>query len=142
MRSIIKEPQSSKAFSGHSVTEIIRFFGYSMEINRLWRCDKIYAFRTVQRRFQYASEEESLERTHREDSRSRWKNSNTDFGWSRAIVAKISIDCWCKRANNASNCQGEPSIQIVHIKDTTDAFWGCQDKPSYSPRSHSGLSTA
>ncbi|EGI64286.1 hypothetical protein G5I_07271 [Acromyrmex echinatior] len=29
--------------------------------------DKIYSFRTVQRRFQYTSEEESLERTHRED---------------------------------------------------------------------------
>ncbi|KYN44207.1 hypothetical protein ALC56_01329 [Trachymyrmex septentrionalis] len=35
------------------------------EINR--RCGKIYGFRTVQRRFQYASEEESLERTYRED---------------------------------------------------------------------------
>jgi len=37
------------------------------DINRLWRCNKIYGFRTVQRRFQYASEKESLERTHRED---------------------------------------------------------------------------
>ena len=25
-------------------------------------------------------------------------------------------------------------IQIIHIKDMTDALWGCQDKPSCSPR--------
>ncbi|KYM90919.1 hypothetical protein ALC53_01685, partial [Atta colombica] len=31
---------------------------------------------------------------------------------SRGIVAKISIDCWCKPANNASNCQRGPLIQI------------------------------
>jgi len=72
---------------------------------------------------------------YREDPpHSRWKSSSGDFGWPRAIVAKISIDCWCKRANNASNCRGRASIQIVHIKDTIDALWGCQDKPSCSPR--------
>jgi len=38
------------------------------------------------------------------------------------IVTKISIDCWCKRANNASNCRGDLSTPIVHIKDTIDAF--------------------
>ena len=31
------------------------------------------------------------------------------------------IDCWCKRANNASNCQGGLSTQIIH-NDTTDAL--------------------
>ena len=66
--------------------------------------------------------------------RSRWKDSSADFGWPKAIVTKISIDCWCKRANNASNCRGGPPIQIVHIKDTIDALWGCQDKPNCSPR--------
>ena len=95
------------------------------EINCLWRCGKIYGFRKVQRRFQYASEEESLERTHRENPRNRWKSSSADFGWSRAIVAKISIDCWCKRANNASNCRGGPS---------TDALWSCQEQPSCTLR--------
>jgi len=30
--------------------------------------------------------------------------------------------------------RGGPSIQIVYIKDTTDALWGCQDKPNCSPR--------
>ena len=117
--------------AGRSATEIIRFFRYP----RSTIYDivaKIFGFRTVQWRFQYVSEEESLEKTHHEDPCSRWKGSSADFGWSRAIVAKISIDCW--RANNASNCRGEVSIQIVHIKDTTDALWGFQDKPSCSPR--------
>jgi len=103
--------------AGRSETEIIRLFR-DPEINRLWRCDKIFSFRIAQRKFQYASEEKSLEKTHREDHRSHWKGSSADFEWSRAIVAKISIDC--KRANNA-NCR-ELSIQIVHIKD---ALWGC-----------------
>jgi len=66
-----------------------------------------------------------ITRKHREDPRNRWKSSSADFGWSRAIVAKINIDCWCKRINNASNCRGGPSI---HIKDTTDILWGCQDE--------------
>jgi len=47
---------------------------------------------------------------------------------SRAIVAKISINCWYKRTNNVSNCQGGPSIQIEYIIDAIDTL--CQDKPS------------
>ena len=110
----------------HSATEIIRFFGYHQPFMTLWQ-----NIRTVQRRFQYARKSHSKERTAR-----------TLAVVKRAQLlisddpeqSKISIDCWCKRANNASNCRGEPSIQIVHIKDTTDALWGCQDKPSCSPR--------
>jgi len=65
-----------------SATEIIRFFGYS----RLTVYNsKIYGFRTVQRRFRYASEEESLEKTHREKPRSRWKNSSADSGQSLRV---------------------------------------------------------
>ena len=61
------------------------------EINRLWRYGKIYGFKTVQRKFQkYASEEESLERTYREDPRNRWKGSSADFGWSRASLRKLA----------------------------------------------------
>jgi len=47
--------------AGCSATKIIRFFGYP--INRLWYCGKIYSFRTIQRRFQYASKSHSKERT-------------------------------------------------------------------------------
>jgi len=102
------------------------------EINHLWRCGKIYGFRTVQRRL-YASEEESLERTHREDSCNHWKGSNADFRWRlpRAIVAKINFDCWYKRVNNVSNYRGGPSLQIV--KDTTDAPWSCQEQAELLP---------
>jgi len=114
--------------AGRSAMEIIRFFG--PEINRLWSflpcCDKIYGFRTIQWRL-------LLERTDRENRCDRWKSSSADFGWPRAIVTKISIDCWCKWVNNASNCRGGLSIQIVYIKNTTDALWGCQNKLSCSP---------
>jgi len=34
----------------------------------------------LEQRFQYANEEESLERTHHEDPRNRWKDLSTDFG--------------------------------------------------------------
>ncbi|KYM93276.1 hypothetical protein ALC53_00212 [Atta colombica] len=43
---------------GRSATEIIRFFGYPRSFMTLCH-NKIYGFRTVQWRFQYASEEES-----------------------------------------------------------------------------------
>jgi len=52
---------------------------------------------------------QQLERMHREDFCS-WKGSSADFGRLRAIIAKINIDCWCKRANNASNCREGPLI--------------------------------
>jgi len=110
------------------LSAIIRFFGF--EINRLWRCGKIYGFRTVQ-----GSSKLIWKNALRGPLQS-WKGSSADFGWPKAIVTKISIDCWCKRANNASNCRGRPSIQIVYIKDTTDALICCQDKPSCS---HSGF---
>jgi len=55
--------------AGHSVTEIIRFFGYPRSIV-YDVVTKYKALETVQRRFQHASEEEFLERTHHEDSRS------------------------------------------------------------------------
>ena len=61
-----------------------KFGSLHTEINRLWRCDKIYDFRTVQRRFQYASEEESLESTHREDPHSHIERVPALFGWPRA----------------------------------------------------------
>ena len=49
--------------TGRSATEIIRFFGYSRSI--VYDVVAKYG-KTVQRRFQYACEEESFERTHRE----------------------------------------------------------------------------
>jgi len=143
VRSIIEEPQSLKA--GHSVTEIIRFFGYprSTVYDVVTKCT---ALKTLQRRFyeRYASEKESLEKTHREDSRSRWKDSSADFRWPSAIVAKISIDCWCKRANDASNCREESLIQIVHIKrydrGSEAARTSCSPRlPFWSPNSLSDL---
>jgi len=115
--------------AGRSATEIIRFFGYprstvydivakytALEQSKVLVCQRgRVTQKNTPRRFPQSLKE-------------------LDFRWLRAIVAKISIDCWCKRANNASNCRGGLSIQIIHIKDTTDALWGCQDKPSCSPR--------
>jgi len=60
----------------------------------------------------------SAKKSHSEECTARTPAivERADFGWPRAIDAKISIDCWCKRANNASNYRGESSIQIIHIK--------------------------
>jgi len=98
----------------------------------LWQNKIKMCFRTIKRKFQYASEKESLERTHGEDSCSGRKDPSADFGRSKTIVAKISINCGCKRANNASNCGGRSSIQIIHIKNTTDLLRDCQDQASCS----------
>jgi len=115
----------------HSVTEIIRFFGYPRSIV-YDVVTKYKALETVQRRFQHASEEESSkERTAR--TLAVIERVKSWFRTQATIVAKISIDCWYERANNASNYRGGPSIQIVHIKDRT--LWGCQDKSSCSLQS-------
>ncbi|KYM99410.1 hypothetical protein ALC62_09841 [Cyphomyrmex costatus] len=58
--------------AGHSVTEIIRFFGYAKSI--------VYDIVT------------------------------------KFTALKQFNNCWCKRANNASNCRGGPLIQIIYIK--------------------------
>ncbi|KYN04208.1 hypothetical protein ALC62_04973 [Cyphomyrmex costatus] len=54
------------------------------------------------------------------------RNELRSYGWCRQgdvlvrTSAVVEKDSWRKRANNASNYRGGPSIQIVHIKDTTD----------------------
>jgi len=48
---------------GHSATEIIQFFG--IEIIRLWRCGKIYGFRTIGTKIIPARKSHSKERTAR-----------------------------------------------------------------------------
>jgi len=123
MRSIIEEPRS-KPSPGRSATEIIlylfRFFGYPRST--------VYDVVTLEqsnRKFQYA-EEESLERTHREDPRSRWKDSSADFGWSRAIVAKISIDCWCSEPIMRQIAEEDLRMQYKsYTLKIRDALWGC-----------------
>jgi len=88
---------------------------------------KIYGFRIVQWRFQYARK--NRKNASRGPPQLLKRLKSADFEWLRnSIVAKISIACWCKWANNASNCWGRSSIQIVYIKDTTDALWDYQDK--------------
>jgi len=42
-----------------------------------------------------------------------------------AIVAKISISCWCKRVELPRKI-----FDTNRIKDSTDALWGCQELPS------------
>jgi len=114
-----------------SATEIIRFFGYP----RSTVYDVVAKYTAL--------EQSKIPMCQR--GRITWKNAPRGlpqslkglkrwFWMTRAIVVKISIDCWCKRANNASNYRGGPSIQIIYIKNTTDVLWGCQDKPSCSPR--------
>jgi len=100
-------------FERSVLVEIIRFFGYSRStIYVSFHCDKMTA----------------LEQSNEGSSTLTRKN------YSKERTAKISIDCWYKRANNMSNCRGGSSIQIVHIKDTTDVLWSYQDKPSCSPQ--------
>jgi len=41
----------------------------------------MFVTKYTEQRFQYTSEEESLERTHHEDSCNHWKDSSADFGW-------------------------------------------------------------
>ena len=89
--------------AARSVTEIIRFFGYPRSTVH----DVVVKYTALKQFNEGSSEEESFTRSAftrkntAKTPRSCWKSSSVDFGWSRAIVAKISIDCWCKRANNA-----------------------------------------
>jgi len=124
--------------TGRSATEIIQSFRYPRSI--VFDVVAIYT----------ALEQSNKGPARKSRKNAPWgslqllKNSSADFGWPRTIVTKISIDCWCKRANNTSNCWGESWIQIVYIKDTTDALWSCQDKSSssFSLDSHSGLNSS
>jgi len=74
---------------GHSVNNSVLWIS---EINRLWCCGKIYGFRTVQWRFQYASKEESLKRLRGPPQL--LKELKRWFRMTQAIVAKISINYW------------------------------------------------
>ena len=40
----------------------------------------------------------------------------------RKLASIVDVSELMLRRNNALNCQGGSSIQIVHIKDMTDAF--------------------
>ena len=109
--------------TGRSATEIIRFFGYSRSI----------VYDVVAKQSNEDSSMPARKSHSKERTASHWKGSSADFGWTRAIVAKISIDCWCKRANNASNCRGGH----LRYKSYTLKIWHalcCQDKPSCWPR--------
>ena len=55
--------------AGRSATEVIRFFEYPR--STIYVVAKYMALEEFNVKFQYASEEESLERMHHEDSRSR-----------------------------------------------------------------------
>ena len=85
--------------AGRSATEIIRFFRYP----RSTVYDVVIKYTALEQ----SNEDSSMpaRKSHSKEciarTRSHWKGSSSDFGWLRAIVAKISID-WCKRANNAS----------------------------------------
>jgi len=95
------------------------------EITRLWYCGKIYGFRTVQRRFQYASKKESLERTHRED----------------AVIERIQALISDDPGQLASIDVSEPTMRRIAEEDLRYKSYtlkirqmlsSCQDK-SYSP---------
>jgi len=119
--------------AGRSPTEIIRFFGYP--ISTVY--DVVAKYSASEQSNESSStparKSHSKERTARTPAMI--ERTQADFGRSRTIVAKISINCECKRANNASNCRGRSSIQIIHIKDTTDPLRGCQDQASCSLQS-------
>ncbi|EGI60750.1 hypothetical protein G5I_11022 [Acromyrmex echinatior] len=63
--------------------EIIRFFGYLRST-----VYDVTKYTVLEQSNEGSSEEELLERTHREDLRSRRKGSSADFGGPRAIVAR------------------------------------------------------
>jgi len=124
--------------------KIIQFFGYPR--STVYDVVAKYNDRTIKRKFQYASKKESLERTHRENPYNGRKDPSADFGRSRTIVVKISINCGCKRANNVSNCRGRSSAgraapahtsYLVQnwISDThnIDMFWSKEFWPPNSP---------
>jgi len=111
---------------GRLVTEIIRFFGYSRSIN-LWRCGKIYGFRTVQRRFQYASKEK-FEKTHRENHRNRWK------GWRFRGGFRIVQDNRCEKHRLLVNHQCIELLRRIFNTNCTQPLWACQEKSNCSPR--------
>ena len=97
-----------------SATEVIQFFSYPRST--------VYDIVAKYTALEQSNESSSMPgRNSRKNAPRRFLQSLKEFDF-RAIVAKISIDCWCKRANNPSNCRGGPSIQIIHIYHTTDAL--------------------
>jgi len=76
------------------------------------------------------------ERTHCEDLRSRWKDSiSADFGWritqgNRKLASIVSVSEPTMRRIAKKDFQ----YKSYTLKSTTDDLWGCQDKPSCSPR--------
>ena len=105
------------------------------EIIRLWRCGKINGFRTVQWvcQRQYASEEECTARTR-----------PTVVERAQAVILDDPEQLLRKLASIVG--VSEPTMRRIveeelqyksytlSYKDTIDALWGCQDKPSCSPR--------
>ena len=106
----------------HSATEIIRFFGYS----RSTVYDIVAKYTALEQfnKCSIMSARKSYSKERTAKTPAVVERIQADFEWLRAI-AKISINCWCKQANNMPK---STSIQIIHIKDTTDAL--CQDKPN------------
>jgi len=94
--------------AGRSAMEIIQCFGYP----RSTVYHVVAKYTTLEQSndgsSMLARKSHSKERTAKELLQS--LKGIKCWGRPRAIVAKISIDCWCKRANNASNYRGRPSI--------------------------------
>jgi len=94
MRNIIEEPRSSKTFAlGNGNNSV------------LWNRDQ--SFMTWQNIRLYSPTKVPVYQRGRvirkNAPRGLLQSWKCWFRGPRAIVAKISIDCWCKRANNASN---------------------------------------
>jgi len=75
--------------AGHSVTEIIRFFGYPRSIV-YDVVTKYKALETVQRRFQHASEEESPRKNAPRGPSQSLKGSRADFGLRQQSLQKLA----------------------------------------------------
>jgi len=114
--------------AGRSATEIIRFFEYP----RSTVYDIVAKYTALEHSPTKVLVCHSKERNAR-IPRNRWKDSSTDFGWPRAIVAKINIDCWLNEATLRRIAEKDLWYKSYILK-IRQPLWGCQDKPSCSPR--------
>jgi len=98
----------------------------------------MYCFRTIQRRFQYASEEESFKRTYRADSRSHWKSSSADDPEQSLRVLMDVVKPWMETVASGRLYvfQDGASAHASHLIQN----W-LSDNDMFGPR-NSGLPTA
>ena len=100
----------------------------------------MFVAKYTEQRFQYTSEEESLERTHHEDSRNHWKDlSEDDSGQSLRVLIDI-VKLWMETVASGRLYvfqQDDASAHTNHLiqnwlSDNVDIFWS---KEFWSPNS-------